>query len=74
MPPVHGDEAPEISTREVDRFAWDVQRALNEFISFARAEASAMPNRCRRLDQDASAQRIREGLREQDPELWRKAR
>jgi hypothetical protein len=38
---VHGGEAPSVPHDELVAFAWDVRRALNEFLEFARAEKYA---------------------------------
>ena len=34
---VHGSEAPDVAQDELDAFSWDVRRALNEYVDFARA-------------------------------------
>ena len=38
---VHGEDAPEVSARQVDDFAWDVRLAINEFLDFAKAHGCA---------------------------------
>jgi hypothetical protein len=36
---VHGEDAPAVSEKEVRDFAWDVRRAINEFLEYARKKS-----------------------------------
>lgn len=70
---VHGEEPPAISRREVDAFAWDVRRALNEFLRHARAEGYTKRAQVRRsLDEHHRREGIVKALIKDDPKLWRK--
>jgi hypothetical protein len=70
---VHGEEPPNVSRREVDAFASDVRRAINEFLRFARCGGFIRRARVRNaLDTDVRRQRVVNGLIEQDPKLWGK--
>jgi hypothetical protein len=70
---VHGEEPPQISPKDVDAFAWDVRRAVNEFLRFARRNGLTRRAQVREaLDADARRERVIDGLLEQDPELWGK--
>ncbi len=50
---VHGSEPPKVPKDELDAFAWDARRALNEFLAYARAEGLVKRARVlRALDSD----------------------
>jgi hypothetical protein len=69
---VHG-EAPktEISQREVTDFAWDVRRALNEFLEFARSKGLTKRAQVRRaLDSHERRESLDRRLLRDDPKLW----
>ena len=69
---VHGDEPPEVSQRDVDRFAWDVRVALNECMQLARAEGLTRRKHVRdALDGDERRAEIIAALVEEDPVNWR---
>jgi hypothetical protein len=58
---VHGGDPPEITKDEVGKFAWDVRRALNEFLDFARAEGFSRRGRVlASLDGDPDVAEINE--------------
>lgn len=68
---VHGEETLQITTREVAGFAWDVRRALNEFLQYARAEGFVKRAQVRTaLDNDERRKGVVEGLVRDDPGLW----
>jgi hypothetical protein len=68
---VHGEEPPEIDQDEVNQFAWDVRRALNEYIQFAREKGLTKRSKVRvALDRDERREGIVKALIEQDPKLW----
>jgi hypothetical protein len=70
---VHGEEAPDVSERVVTSFAWDVRRALNEFLEFARRENLQSRNKVRAaLDADPRRENVIAGLLRDDPDLWGK--
>ena len=53
---VHGEEAPDVSKKDVDAFAWDVRTAINEFLAFAATEGHTKRKTIRRA-LDASPRR-----------------
>jgi hypothetical protein len=58
---VHGENPPEVTKDELVTFAWDVRRALNEFLEFARAEGFEKRGRVlRALDDDPDVDEIAE--------------
>lgn len=68
---VHGEVAPELGRKEVDRFAWDVRRAISEFLSFARTEGLTKRKQVRKaLDTDERLNSVLDGLLREDPKLW----
>jgi hypothetical protein len=68
---VHGEAAPEIGQREVDSFAWDVRRALNEFLEYARKERFTKRRQVRRaLDEHERREGIVQVLLRDDPKRW----
>ena len=42
---VHGGEPLDVSESEVSKFQWDVRRAINEFLEYARKEAFSKPGK-----------------------------
>jgi hypothetical protein len=69
---VHGEELPDVTQREADSFSWDVRRALNEFLRYARAEGFTKRVQVRRaLDTDERRQGFVDALVEQDPKRWK---
>lgn len=70
---VHGEEPPAISRKEVDAFAWDVRRALNEFLHYARGEGYTNRAQVRTaLDEHPRREGIVKALIKDDPKLWGK--
>jgi hypothetical protein len=68
---VHGEAPPEIGEREVSDFAWDVRRALNEFLEFARREGLTKRAQVRRaLDAHERRESVVRGLLRDDPKRW----
>jgi hypothetical protein len=69
---VHGEAPPAIGEREVSDFAWDVRRALNEFLEFARKEGLTKRAQVRRaLDAHERRENVVQGLLRDDPERWK---
>lgn len=69
---IHGEEPPVVSQREVDAFAWDARRALNEFLAFAAAKDLTSRKRVRAaLDADPKRDELLTALVEQDPRSWK---
>lgn len=57
---VHGEDAPDVSARQVDDFAWDVRLAINEFLDFAKAQGySRRKQVVRALDEDPARAEIK---------------
>jgi hypothetical protein len=57
---VHGEDVPEVSEKQVSDFAWDVRRAINEFLEFARAQGYAKRGPVlRALDEDPARVEIK---------------
>jgi hypothetical protein len=68
---VHGEAPRPISQREADAFAWDVRRAINEFLEYARAQGFARRAPLRRaLDEHERRNSVVQGLLRDDPDLW----
>ena len=68
---VHGEEAPPVLERELNSFAWDVRRALNEFLEFARREGLTKRKQVRdALDADPRRENVIAGLLRDQPDLW----
>jgi hypothetical protein len=68
---VHGEEPPAVNQKDVDSFAWDVRRAINEFLEYARAEGLTKRARVRKaLDSDERCQSVVDALVKDDPKLW----
>jgi len=68
---VHGEEAPSIAEREEIAFAWDVRKAIGEFMKFAAARGLNKRSQVRRaLDHHEKNDGLRTSLLEQDPKLW----
>jgi hypothetical protein len=42
---VHGKKPPAVSEDEVGKFAWDVRRAINEFLGYAQDEGESIVRR-----------------------------
>lgn len=69
---VHGEIAPAVDQREIDVFAWDVRRAINEFVGYARRKGLTKRAQVRQtLDAHKGRQRVIDGLLKQDARLWR---
>lgn len=69
---VHGEEPPEVHSRDLDGFAWDVRTALNEYLAYARAEGFTRRKHVRRaLDTDERRVAVAETLVAEDPNRWR---
>jgi hypothetical protein len=72
---VHGEPPPLISDEDVNAFAWNVRRAVNQFLQYAHAHACAKRNEITRgLDTHERCQELRDWLLEQDPVLWKNLR
>jgi hypothetical protein len=57
---VHGEGVPEVSGRQVSDFAWEVRRAINEFLNFAQARGFAKrPQVLKALDEDPARAEIK---------------
>ncbi len=70
---VHGEEAPKPTERELSAFAWDMRRALNEFVEFAQREGMSERKQVRAaLDNHPRREKVVTGLMRDQPELWRK--
>jgi hypothetical protein len=41
---VHGEDAPEVAWKDTKSFAWDVRRALSEYLSYAKAKGFTRPS------------------------------
>jgi hypothetical protein len=68
---VHGEAPPALGERQVSNFAWDVRRALNEFLEFARSEGLTKRAHVRRaLDSHERRESVVRGLLRDDPKLW----
>jgi hypothetical protein len=68
---VHGEAPPALGEREVSNFAWDVRRALNEFLEFARREGLTKRAQVRRaLDAHERRESVVQGLLRDDPKQW----
>jgi hypothetical protein len=68
---IHGEAPRPISQREVDDLAWDVRRAINEFLEYARAKGFTKRAHVRKaLDEHERRDSVVEGLLRDDPELW----
>lgn len=69
---VHGERSPEVGRKNLDRFAWDVRRAINEFVRFARqrnyTKRSQVRNALLASDRRAS---VEAGLLRDHPKLWK---
>jgi len=62
---VHGEDIPTVDSRSVDGFAWDVRRALNEFLVFADREALTRRKDVRQaLEQSQAAKELETWIRE----------
>jgi hypothetical protein len=60
---VHGGEPLEVSKSEVSRFQWDVRRAINEFVEYARKEGfSKQAKLLAALDSDPAREEIKAGF------------
>ena len=55
---VHGGQAPEVAKDELLAFSWDVRRALNEYLDFARADGLDRNGLLEALDNDPASARI----------------
>jgi hypothetical protein len=70
---VHGEKPPTIDEREVSKFAWDVRRAINEFLEFARTEGLTKRVQVRKaLDQHQDRATLEAALLKEDPKLWKR--
>jgi hypothetical protein len=70
---IHGEAPREPSQREVDDFAWDVRRALNEFLEYARTEGFTKRAQVRKaLDEHERRDSVVRGLLGDDPKVWRR--
>lgn len=70
---VHGEERPAISPKTADQLAWDVRRALNEFLEFAEQEGLTKRSQVRAaLDEHPRREQVVAGLLRDDPKTWRK--
>jgi hypothetical protein len=60
---VHGEDVPEVSERQVNDFAWDVRRAINEFLEYARKEGFSKRGKLlSALDSDPARDEIEAGF------------
>jgi hypothetical protein len=70
---VHGEPPPDLSQKTATQFAWDVRRALNEFLEFAKQEGLTKRAQLRRaLDNHPRRNKVVEGLLRDDPKTWGK--
>jgi hypothetical protein len=61
---VHGEDIPTVDSRSVNRFAWDIRRALNEFLAFAdRAGLTKRKDVRRAIDQSQEANDLETWIR-----------
>lgn len=68
---IHGEARPDISAEDANRFAWDVRRALNEFLEYARKENLTKRSQVRKkLDEYPRRAKVQAGLLEQDAKTW----
>lgn len=62
---VHGEDIPAVDTKSVDAFAWDVRRAVNEFLVFADQEGLAKRKDVRRaLERSPAAEQLERWIRD----------
>lgn len=70
---VHGEDLPELSQKEADRFMWDVRIALNQYLRFAADEGLTRRRDIReRLDEHPRRAKVEAGLLRNDPKTWKK--
>lgn len=70
---IHGEQKPQISAKAADEFAWDVRRALNEFLEFAEHERLTKRSQVRAaLDGNPRREKVVAGLLREDPKIWAK--
>jgi hypothetical protein len=70
---VHGEDAPEVTQREVDQFIWDMRLALNEFLDFAERKSVESRKAIRKaLDEDPKRNEMLDTLLAQHPKHWKK--
>lgn len=68
---VHGEEPVAIDQHEVNKSAWDVRRAINEFLEFARTEGLTKRAQVRKaLDEHERRATVVAALLKDDPKLW----
>lgn len=69
----HGEQAPRITSAEVDAFAWDVRCAIREFLRCTRDRGFTRRAEVRNaLDRDTRRAEIEASLLAENPRLWGK--
>jgi hypothetical protein len=70
---VHGEEAPDVTKDELNRFSWDVRAAIDEFLTLAARLGTTKRSRVRKaLDTDPRRQGVVDALLEEDPKRWKR--
>jgi hypothetical protein len=70
---VHGEEPPAIAEDDLIAFAWNVRRAINQFLQYARANQFMQRKQVTSaLDGHEKRKELADWLLEQDPVLWTK--
>jgi hypothetical protein len=70
---VHGELAPEVPRRDLDSFAMDVRRALNEYLAFATRHRFTKRAQVRKaLDRAQCRDEVLRRLLAEDPRTWRR--
>jgi hypothetical protein len=68
---VHGGEVPDVSEIDVDKFAWDVRTALNEYLTYAEAQNFTKQSQLvRALDSHPEHDRMVGWLRANGGDMW----
>ncbi len=69
---VHGKQPPTLAPGDIDSFSWDVRRALNEFLTFARTKNLTKRKQVRAALDEPSDQRLQvlDAMAARSPRRW----